>query len=35
LFRVHVGPYATREDARRIAERLRDELGLPSTIAQH
>ncbi len=33
LFRVFVGPYPTREDARRTADRLRDALGLPSTIA--
>ena len=35
LFRVFVGPYETREDARRMADRLRDALGLPSTIAIH
>lgn len=35
LFRVFVGPYAAREDARRVAERLRVDLGLPSTIAVH
>lgn len=35
LFRVFVGPYAAREDARQVAERLRAELGLPSTIAMH
>jgi rare lipoprotein A len=35
LFRVFVGPYPTREDARRVADRLRDALGLPSTIAVH
>jgi rare lipoprotein A len=32
LFRVFVGPYATRDDALRTADRLRDALGLPSTI---
>jgi rare lipoprotein A len=32
LFRVFVGPYPTRDDARRSADRLRDALGLPSTI---
>lgn len=32
LFRVFVGPYPTREDARRSADGLRDALGLPSTI---
>jgi rare lipoprotein A len=35
LFRVFVGPYASRDDARRTADRLRDALGLPSTIAIH
>jgi rare lipoprotein A len=35
LFRVFVGPYATREEAKKMAERLRDALGLPSTIAVH
>jgi len=35
LFRVFVGPYASRDDAKRIADRLRDALGLPSTIAVH
>jgi len=35
LFRVFVGPYPAREDARQMAERLRDALGLPSTIAVH
>jgi rare lipoprotein A len=35
LFRVFVGPFATREEARRTAERLREALGLPSTIAPH
>jgi rare lipoprotein A len=35
LFRVFVGPYATRDEARRTADRLRDALGLPSTIAIH
>jgi rare lipoprotein A len=34
-FRVFVGPYPTREDAKRTADRLRDALGLPSTIAVH
>lgn len=35
LFRVFVGPYTIREDARRMAERIRVELGLPATIAAH
>ncbi len=35
LFRVFVGPYAARDDARRTADRLREALGLPSTIAAH
>jgi len=35
LFRVFVGPYAIREDAKRAADRLREALGLPSTIAAH
>lgn len=34
-FRVFVGPYAVREEARRTADRLRDALGLDSTIAVH
>jgi hypothetical protein len=29
------GPYPTRDDAKRTADRLRDALGLPSTIAVH
>ena len=33
LFRVFAGPYPTRDDAKRTADRLRDALGLPSTIA--
>ena len=32
LFRVYVGPYPTREEARRAADRLRDALGLDSTV---
>jgi rare lipoprotein A len=35
LFRVFVGPYPAREDARRLAERLREAQGLMSTIAVH
>jgi len=35
LFRVFVGPYSTRDEAKRMADRLRDALGLPSTIAVH
>jgi rare lipoprotein A len=35
LFRVFVGPYATRDDAKRTADRLRDALGLPTTITVH
>jgi rare lipoprotein A len=35
LFRVFAGPYPTREEARRMADRLRDALGLESTIAVH
>ncbi len=35
LFRVYVGPYVSREEARRVADRLRTQLGLPSTIAAH
>ena len=35
LFRVFVGPYPMRDDAKRTADRLRDALGLPSTIAIH
>jgi rare lipoprotein A len=32
LYRVYVGPYTTREEARRAADRLRDALGLDSTV---
>ena len=35
LFRVFVGPYAASEDARRSSDRLREALGLNSTIAVH
>ena len=35
LFRVYVGPYPTRESARQTADKLRDALGLSSTIAIH
>jgi len=35
LFRVFVGPYPAGDDAKRMADRLRDALGLPSTIAVH
>jgi rare lipoprotein A len=35
LFRVFVGPYALREEARQTADRLRDALGLDSMIAVH
>jgi cell division septation protein DedD len=35
LYRVFVGPYAVRDDARRSSDRLREALGLSSTIAVH
>jgi rare lipoprotein A len=35
LFRVYLGPYPTRDEARRTADALRDSLGLASTIAVH
>jgi rare lipoprotein A len=35
LFRVYIGPYPARDDARRMADRLRDALGMDSTIAVH
>ena len=35
LFRVFVGPFPTRESARQAADKLRDALGLSSTIAIH
>jgi rare lipoprotein A len=35
LFRVYIGPYPARDDARRMADRLRDALGMASTIAVH
>ena len=34
-FRVIVGPYASRDEAKRTADRLRDALGLESTIVVH
>ena len=33
LFRVYVGPYPTRDEAKRTADRLSEALGLPSVIA--
>ena len=35
LFRVFVGPYPTRDEARRTSDQLRSALGLESTIAAH
>jgi rare lipoprotein A len=35
LFRVFIGPFPARDDAKRTADRLRDALGLASTIAVH
>jgi rare lipoprotein A len=35
LFRVFVGPYPAREDARREADRLRDTLGISTTVGVH
>ena len=35
LFRVYVGPYPGRDDAKRMADRLRDALGMASTVAIH
>jgi rare lipoprotein A len=35
LFRVFVGPYASRDEAKRTADRLRDALGLESMIVVH
>ena len=35
FFRVYVGPYPTRESAKQTADKLRDGLGLSSTIAIH
>ena len=35
LFRVYLGPYPARDDAKRIADRLRDAFGVASTIAIH
>jgi rare lipoprotein A len=35
LFRVFVGPYASRDDAKRTADRLRDALGLESMVVVH
>jgi rare lipoprotein A len=35
LFRVYIGPYPARDDAKRMADRLRDALGMASTVAIH
>jgi rare lipoprotein A len=35
LFRVFIGPYPAREDAKRMADRLREAIGVASTIAVH
>ncbi|HEY3180920.1 MAG TPA: septal ring lytic transglycosylase RlpA family protein [Casimicrobiaceae bacterium] len=35
LFRVYVGPYPDRDDARRIAERLKGAFGFVATVAPH
>ena len=35
LFRVFIGPYSARDDAKRMADRLRDAMGVASTIAVH
>jgi rare lipoprotein A len=35
LFRVYVGPYSERDEARRIAERLETAFGLTTTLAPH
>jgi cell division septation protein DedD len=35
LFRVFVGPFAARDEAKGTADRLRDALGLASVIAVH
>ena len=35
LYRVYVGPYPSREDARRTADRLASAFGLATAIAPH
>ena len=35
LWRVYVGPYAERDEARRVAERIASAFGLPTTIGVH
>jgi rare lipoprotein A len=35
LFRVYVGPYADRDEARRVAESLNGAFGLATTLAPH
>ena len=35
LFRVYVGPYASRDEARRIAQRLEAAFGFATTVAEH
>jgi len=32
---VFIGPYSARDDAKRMADRLRDAMGVASTIAVH
>jgi cell division septation protein DedD len=35
LFRVYVGPYADRDEARRVTERLKGAFGFSATVAPH
>jgi rare lipoprotein A len=35
LFRVYVGPYSGRDEARRVAERLKSAFGFTATVAPH
>ena len=35
LYRVYVGPYPTREDARRAADRLENAFGMATSVAPH
>jgi cell division septation protein DedD len=35
LFKVYVGPYADRDEARRVAQRLESAFGFATTVAPH
>jgi len=35
LYRVYVGPYAERDEARRVGERITQAFGFPTTVGPH